>query len=252
MVINTLTMTVMFFSLFYLLKEFVFISKDPKKMYNIHSRVNSLVHGIIQIVLPLMYLLNNDSSIQFQKEKFLVKIVCVSTGYFLYDLPLAEMYKLNSKELTIHHIFGFLGLFLSGMLQGGAFYTALGLFAAEVTNPFMNFKYFLRFYNMRHTKIYELIDAIYLVSYIIFRGGIGTYGIVSMYFDPNASIFIMLMFCAIYLQSMNFIFKMINMLKSKVKQMKCREKEGIQYFWFKKNPEVINLSYIKEKETNIW
>lgn len=252
MIINTLTMTVMFSSLFYLLKEFIFISKDPAKVWDIHSRVNSLVHGVIQIILSFIFLLNYKSDLEFQNQKFVMKIVCVSTGYFVYDLALAIIYKKNDFNLTIHHITGFAGLFLSGMMANGEFYTMLGLFIAEITNPFMNIKYFLKFYNLRHTKLYELIDISYLISYIFFRGIIGTIGFTSMLFDKKSSLFIACLYGAIWLQSAGFILKMKNMLKYKQKQLTIRKKEKIEYFWLSVNPEISKLSYLSKKEETIW
>lgn len=252
MIINTLTMTVMFSSLFYLLKEFIFISKDPLKIWDIHSRVNSLVHGVIQTVLSLIFLFKYESDLEFQNQKFVMKIVCVSTGYFVYDLALAIIYKKNDFNLIIHHITGFCGLFLSGMMANGEFYTMLGLFVAEITNPFMNIKFFLKFYNLRHTMLYELIDASYLISYIFFRGGVGTLGFISMLFDKKSSTFIACLYGAIWLQSIGFIFKMKNMLKYKQKQMNIRKKENIEYFWLSVNPEISKLSYLNKKEETIW
>lgn len=250
--IHVLTSCVIFATLFYLLKEFIFISKDRNKVFNIHSRVVSMVHGILSASLAFIHLMDTKFDVYSEANILTVKLAGITIGYFMYDFLLCLYYGKMDKQVFVHHLGGIMGISSIAMSSNSAFYCSIGLFLAEVNNPFMNFRYFLTFYGFRHTKMYELVDMIYCSTYIICRGILGTFIFILIMVQPKTNWVMVFFFGLLYIQSWVFILKMVSILKNKRSQYLCRKKENILYEWLVVNPEIKNLSYYKNRQKKMW
>jgi len=110
----------------------------------------------------------------------------------------------------------------------------------------MHIRAMLRLAGKRHTRLYEVMEIIYMTTYIIARGifiSKVNYDTVLMSEIP----FLLRFACfSLWVQSLVFIKEMVVILQKKVLQFQERRTKSINYYWFSENPEVKNLSYFRK------
>lgn len=94
----------------------------------------------------------------------------LSTSYFINDLISCNVFGLANGGLYFHHAFAISG-YLSGIIGTyGAADGIYGIYYAEVSNLPMHLRVILKNFGLRYTKMYELMEVIYMVTYSISRG----------------------------------------------------------------------------------
>ena len=178
---------------------------------------------------------------------FSLKLTAMSLGYFLYDLLACYWFGLIDSKILVHHllcIFTFIYPFVTGK---GIFGGILGLSMAESTNFPMHTRVIMKLMGLRHTRLYEIFDVIYLMVYIFVRGIISLPLVVVFFLDRNMPIFISIMFLGMVMHSMGFMLTMFKIVKNKNLQRLERKSKNVELFWVSVNPEINNLDYVKKK-----
>ena len=134
------------------------------------------------------------------------------------------------------------------MNEKGSFVVVIGLLMAESSNFPMHFRVICRSLGLKHTKLYELADIMYMAIYFVFRGLLSPLVLALTFFSAKTPWVIKLAFTSLLLQSLYFISIMYSICKKKRIQYAERKAKKIKLFWLSVNPEVLKLDYLKKKE----
>lgn len=109
--------------------------------------------------------------------EILVQILCL--GYLIFDTVWClrcNVYGCETNIYTIHHAVSMMGLMTSLYLGASGTETNVTIFLAEVTNPFMQFRWFMRESGARRGDVmYELNDFAFIAIYACMRIGLSPY-----------------------------------------------------------------------------
>jgi len=219
---------------------------DKKKADDIKNRIISIVHGLFALFVS-GYHIYRDRPGYTDPSTPIQHIILLTTGaYFLYDFIACAYYGLVDMALVLHHSLCVFGVIVCEYMNNST--TALiGLALAEMSNFPMHFRSILRTLKMRYTKIYELSETLYMVTYILARGIAMTYVVATSITMSEINIVIRLTCLGLWGQSLYFIYEMQSILGRKVKQYKERCKKGISYNWLSDNKRITELSYYKNE-----
>jgi hypothetical protein len=228
-------------------------SKNRKTELDIKNRCVSIVHGTLSFVLSTIFILHFGINFDFPNNILSMKLVSLSLGYFLYDLIACLWFGIWDSKLILHHILAISGFFCPFVTGTGIFSGIIGLFMAEASNFPMHFRVILKQMGLRHTKIYEMFDTMYLVIYIVARGLMCPVFCTMALLNKSTPLMVKFVFVGLTLQSWHFIFIMFSILKKKMMATKERKSKGVQLFWLSVNPRVSELDYVnKGSRTNIF
>ncbi|KAL5271565.1 hypothetical protein ACHWQZ_G002003 [Mnemiopsis leidyi] len=102
-------------------------------------------------------------------------IVIISLGYFIFDFTWCCLMGTEGVAMLAHHVLSLIILSYSLVTQiSGAEVTAV-CFGAEVTNPLLQLRWFLREHGQYETKVGNIIDYIFVFSFAFWRFGPGSY-----------------------------------------------------------------------------
>ena len=228
-------------------------NKSRKTDLDIKTRVVAIVHGLLSFILSSIFIFHFGFDLDMENTALTTNFVTLSLGYFIYDLVACVWSDLCDSKLVIHHMLVFTG-FLYPLLTGrGIFGGIVGLALAESSNFCMNLRMILKMYGLRHTLLFEALDLVYLFTYIIARGGLGSVVVFLTVTHKNTPLLIKLVCLGIFVQSLTFISIMLKILRKKVKEKAERESKEIELFWFSFNPMLTKLDYMNKKsEANIF
>jgi len=215
-----------------------------KKIDDLKNRVVSIVHGLFALFVSGYHIYRDNPEYAEPATKIQHIILLTSCAYFIYDFVACAIYGLADMGLVLHHTLCLLGIGACE-LTNNATTGLMGLFLAEVSNFPMHLRVVLRTLKMRYTKLYELAECMYIVTYIIARGIFITLLVITA--TPVSATPIMIRFTCIglWVQSLYFIYEMTGILKRKVKHFKERYQKGISLNWFDDNARLVELSYYK-------
>ena len=234
----------------YFLVHFGFSTSLKKEAeLDLKNRLVSIIHGIACFLLSSYFIFFTGSGFESLTTYLSSGIICLSFGYFMYDLVACLCFGLYDSKLIIHH-----GLCLSGMtallyFNRGMFACVLGLFLAESSNFPMHLRCILRTFGLKNTLLCELCETAYMLIYIFFRGILGPVFCVMAFLSPATPLVIAFTFMLLILQSFSFIFTMISILKKKMANAAERKQMQVNLFWFEVNPKILQLEYAQKKKT---
>ena len=224
------------------------IKGTTRHVADIHTRVVGLIHGVICCFFSTYFLVVYPFNLEMPMNFFGCKILVFSFGYFLYDLLVCVPFDLVDKKLLLHHsacwiIFGTILYTRNGM------YLGIGTLSfGEASNCPLGTRAILRQFGLKHTKIYEIMEGIYFVMYIITRGIMSP---IMFVFAVKSGITPLIVKMAVGLalvQSLFFVKIMVRMIKKKYRSYIERKQKNVELFWFSVNPEVKELAYFKAKQ----
>jgi len=157
--------------------------------------------------------------------------LAISISYFFYDSVCMFFEKTIDKFIVIHHFFSILGLFIPYIENQNGIYSMIGLLVTEISNPAMNLKNYLKMFGMRHTRIYEWAELLFLTSYFIGRGILSWFYVYrSVTCQSNHWIFKLTCF-GLFFQSLNMLYKMRRNWFRRFEEITKRKKLGIHLRW---------------------
>jgi hypothetical protein len=217
------------------------------------NRIVSIFHGLASFGLSLYYLIVKDFDLDTPMDYFSSGIICLSFSYFLYDLIACLFYGLWDMKLVIHHVLCVAGLLALFIYKQGFFVCVAGLMLAEASNLPMHVRCICRNFGMKHTKICEYSETLYMIIYIIFRGIFAPILFILSLYAPTCPLFISLVLLGILVQSFMFIGTMIQIMKKKIRNSKERKDKKVELLWFEVNPKIYTLDYAQSgKKDNIF
>lgn len=234
---------------FYLATHFLIPYKGSKlKGADLRTRIVGICHGLFSFLISSYYVFTVGIDFEIGIDWFNSRIITFSLGYFFYDLSVCYYLGLGDIKLLQHHLCCFITFGYIMFSGQGVFMGICGLAVAESSNCPLNLRGILKLYDLRFTKIYELLEVFYFVIYILTRGFIGPVLFLLGLFSPSTPHLVKLAVFGIILQSSFFIKDMLFIFKRKYNEYQERVEKGIGLYWFSHNPESFNLDYIKSRK----
>ena len=235
----------------YLTIHYLVVFKDTKKKQAmLHDKLVSTFHGTLTFCNASYFVYYNGIDFEVGLDFFSAHIMAFSLGYFMYDLLQCYIMGLADIKLLIHHGFCFLTFGFIGLTQRGIFLGIAGLSMAESSSFTMNMRGICKLMQMQHTKMLELFEVLYFLTYITFRGLFSPVFIVMAAFSPSTPVFAQFSVFVIFLQSVSFMKIMFSICVKKWTQYQERQRKGIPLFWFSKNPDINTLDYFNQKKSH--
>lgn len=143
------------------------------------------------------------------------KLIMVwSLGYFLFDLGWCIAYRSETALMICHHLCAIASLYtmLNKDTSGGQTTCSLG--ALEVTNPFLQARWFVRTYGYHKTPLFHSVEIVYVLTFLFIRIVMGSFYLFVVLTHNNSWDYI-LMAAALYTISWLFVLKILQYMKGK-------------------------------------
>lgn len=171
------------------------------------SRIITLVHGTLMTFLGLNQcfigkILPNTLEPTTTEQSF---TLVMSLGYFLTDLSWCLYYQTESSLMIVHHVYSCFTL-ARILFQGVAGHQATcGLGAMELTNPFLQARWFIRTYGMHDTPLFVSVEITFMIAFFVVRIFLGTILLILFIFMPQYTLELKLLVFMIYIVSWMFM-----------------------------------------------
>lgn len=141
-------------------------------------------------------------------------ILVWSLGYFLFDLGWCLAYQTETKLMISHHLCSIVALWvmLRKETSGGQATCCLG--ALEITNPFLQARWFVRTFGHHKTPLFNSVEIVYVTLFLFIRIVLGTYYLFVVIIHGNALEYLVIT-AALYVISWLFVFKILQYMQSK-------------------------------------
>lgn len=226
-------------------KREVFWTKET--LADVQNRTVSIFHGWFTLFSCSWVIFMLQDPFGHPNTPLQNKIFIVSCSYVVYDT--FDMLIANSIDvmITLHHVAMFIFLFCSVVWDVNGSIGAAAFIMAEISNCPSHLRIIFRAYGLKYTKIYELIDILYIILYFFGRLIIGTPICYQIFLAPTTSWMVRLCMLCLLIQSYYYIYKMVGILRGKFLKMQERSKKNISLWWFQVNPKLKELDSIKLK-----
>lgn len=137
--------------------------------FDVQNRVVSAIHGTILMVFSGYQFYFSQRQCGDVNTNFERNLIYTAVGYFSYDLLCMKYYGLLDWAMLMHHCFTSFGMFLALVRGSSASLIVMGMFVAEVSNPFMHIRVILKHIGLRYTKAYETFEISFIMMYCYAR-----------------------------------------------------------------------------------
>ena len=140
---------------------------------DVRNRMVSIIHGLVLLFVGGQQYLYEPGYCGSPSNEMQLFLMHFSTGYFLYDTLALFYYRLVDPAMLVHHLMCIIGMTLTMIYNMSANYIIMAMFIGEASNPFMHIRSIIKAYGLRYTKIYESIEALFILFYCGCRLGLG-------------------------------------------------------------------------------
>ncbi|XP_046338851.2 TLC domain-containing protein 5-like [Haliotis rufescens] len=115
--------------------------------------------------------------------QYLTTSICL--GYFIFDFSWCLYFKTEGPAMMAHHALSIFGLTVT--LVAGKYGTELvaTICGAELTNPLLQLRWFLRETGQYHTIVGEIVDILFMGTFGMLRIGVGSVLLYSYFQQPT-------------------------------------------------------------------
>ncbi|XP_038635734.1 TLC domain-containing protein 5 isoform X1 [Scyliorhinus canicula] len=154
-----------------------FCQINSQYCYEWNCRLVSLIHGIL-IVLLSAYVGFIDGPWPFThagspNTELQIQVLCLSLGYFIFDMCWCIYFQTEGLLMLSHHSLSILGIVMPLVLEHSAVEVNAVIFGSEVTNPFLQIRWFLRESGCYHTVLGDVVDLLFVLLFFGVRIGVG-------------------------------------------------------------------------------
>lgn len=189
--------------------------RSPSHSYEWHCRVVTLTHAVVVTLMSFVFgmyfnpWLFTDPGGPNTVYEVLTLVLCL--GYFLFDFMWCLWFwGQESSLMLLHHVLSITALVVS--LSYGISGTEVNgvIFGSEVSNPLLQFRWFMKETGHTGTWYYEVNDFLFMLTFFVCRTCIGTYFLYTHFFHPRPSKFFKIGGIAMYLVSWCFMVGILN------------------------------------------
>ncbi|XP_045479695.1 TLC domain-containing protein 5-like [Harmonia axyridis] len=175
------------------------------------SRVISFIHGLVGSIVGLSQCFLNENP--FEHPSWITNdtqklLLIFSLGYFIFDLTWCSYYKTETGLMILHHIYSIYTLkgLLAKEYSGAQACCCIG--CMELTNPFLQIRWFLRSDGYHKTIIFLLTEVFFFILFLIMRLVIGSYILFTVFSEKNDADF-KIATALLYFISLMFLIQML-------------------------------------------
>ncbi|XP_053529030.1 TLC domain-containing protein 5 [Artibeus jamaicensis] len=156
-----------------------FCCVNKHRSYEWSCRLVTFAHGVLSISLsayigfidgpwPFTYPGSPNTPLQ-------VYVLCVTLGYFIFDLGWCIYFQSEGSLMLAHHILSIWGIILVLVLGESGTEVNAVLFGSEITNPLLQIRWFLRETGYYHSFIGDVVDFLFVALFTGVRIGLGAH-----------------------------------------------------------------------------
>lgn len=156
-----------------------FCCVNKHRSYEWSCRLVTFAHGVLSISLsayigfidgpwPFTYPGSPNTPLQ-------VYVLCVTLGYFIFDLGWCIYFQSEGSLMLAHHILSIWGIILALVLGESGTEVNAVLFGSEITNPLLQIRWFLRETGYYHSFIGDVVDFLFVALFTGVRIGLGAH-----------------------------------------------------------------------------
>ncbi|KAM9519659.1 TLC domain-containing protein 5-like isoform 1-T1 [Guaruba guarouba] len=156
-----------------------FCHRYKHRNYEWSCRLVTLTHGILATCLsayvgfidgpwPMSHPGSPNTTLQ-------VHVLCLSLGYFLFDLCWCVYFQTEGALMLAHHLVSILGITASLALGESAAEVNAVIFGSEITNPLLQARWFLKEIGCYHSFTGDMVDFFFVVLFTGVRIGVGAW-----------------------------------------------------------------------------
>lgn len=199
-----------------------------KKESEYSCRLVALIHGLVTAFFGIKQCFHDDIPFNHPEWKTTYTqslILALSAGYFIHDLVWCLQFDLKDKLMIVHHIYCV--IFLIRILFKGisGAQTTCGLGAMELTNPFLQARWFLRSEGIYPSLLFLSTETVFLVTYFIVRIVLGTSFMWILIQNPKNDLEFITFSLIIYVISWIFFVNILRYVIRKYSKAKTDKKE---------------------------
>ncbi|XP_030077296.1 TLC domain-containing protein 5 [Microcaecilia unicolor] len=156
-----------------------FCQLNKHHSYEWNCRLVTVIHGVI-IISFTAYVGFIDGPWPFThpgspNTALQVQVLCLSLGYFIFDLCWCVYFQTEKALMLVHHILSILGINMVLVLgESGAEVNAV-IFGSEITNPLLQARWFLRQRGNYDSFTGDVVDFLFVVLFTGVRIGVGAW-----------------------------------------------------------------------------
>ncbi|XP_032636271.1 TLC domain-containing protein 5-like [Chelonoidis abingdonii] len=156
-----------------------FCHQYKHRSYEWSCRLVTLTHGVLATCLsayigfidgpwPLTHPGSPNTLLQ-------VHGLCLSLGYFLFDLGWCVYFQAEGALMLAHHMVSIVGITVSLALGESAAEVNAVIFGSEITNPLLQARWFLREMGLYHSFTGDVVDFFFVALFTGVRIGVGAW-----------------------------------------------------------------------------
>ncbi|KAH3699234.1 TLC domain-containing protein 5-like [Dreissena polymorpha] len=162
---------------------------NPRRSYEWHIRTVTVVHAVTVTILGLYSIFVVGpwpfDRMGGESNAFQQFVVTISLGYFLLDLSWCLYFQTEGPVMLLHHSLSITGLSVCFVLKMYGIEIVATIMGAELTNPLLQFRWFLRETNQYNSLLGDIVDVLFMVLFGIVRIGLGTLLLISCYMQDT-------------------------------------------------------------------
>ena len=164
------------------------------KKYNAEwiSRVVALTHALV-IARSVEYITFFETwpfdTMGFQNTHHQNLTLCLTAGYFLFEISWCLYMRTEGVLMLIHHGISITAMVVSLWAGRSASEVLLTTWGSELTNPFLQVRWFLRETNNYETAFAFLNDLVFMIMFFVVRVLVGTVVAYYLYFARETVFF---------------------------------------------------------------
>ena len=182
------------------------------------NRIVTLVHSLVvcRLVEYSMYTEDPFSRIGGLNTANEERTLLFSWSYFIFDSTWCVYMNSEDPLMLIHHFIGVFMLPLAFIFNSNAAEIALALWAGELTNPFLQYRYFFKFHNKQESRMAYWNDFFFALVFVFIR--IGFLSVLCYYFvtAPHTALIVKVFGVAFYVVGVVWSYKIIGFVKRKL------------------------------------
>ncbi|XP_063167427.1 TLC domain-containing protein 5 [Candoia aspera] len=165
-----------------------------------------------------------------------VFLICLSLGYFIFDFCWCILFNSESDLMLSHHFLSMCGMTLAlDTGRSGSELNAI-IFVSEVTNPFLQMRWFLRDSGCHHSLIGDVVDYSFVTLFLGLRIVGGAWIVHSVMNSPKTIVTLKGGILAMYAVSVIFMLDILSFARRKTtKKYQARRSERTKEDHAKRN-----------------
>ena len=198
---------------------FLILQLNKKRSSEWNSRICALIHAFVgcrwieyHFEWPVQYELFSSPNTWW--HQILFTFTC---SYFIFDLVYCLWAQSEEHYMILHHILGIWMSYYGYHYNVSGYEGAIGFWIAELANPFMQIRWFLRSVDLHGSIWYAASEMSFVIIFMINRVGIASWYTYAVLFLANCNIFVKTAIIAVHLFNIFFAWQIIGLVRKRLR-----------------------------------